>query len=186
MKTLKIFCGCYNPSKILLRNITVTSNRCKIFRYPKLVGNRALKDPSHELTLEEKILNTLKGKLIYNSLVSQKNLYVRWRVRAEQLVKMNQKKELPYVSPVSLRYMYDESDVQKCVEEDELSDDEIVDEECSDDDEYLDDEFHLPYSRAEKVHVEDEAIKESTMMQKEELLAYQGKYVDFGIFIANI
>lgn len=94
---------------IFKRNLFTTSVvRKRIHHYPKLVSNEIIQHPREEVTEEDERLNSLKHKLIYNSNVSRKNNRVRWRVRRENLKQIAIERQAPII-PVSLRYMYDKS-----------------------------------------------------------------------------
>lgn len=102
---------CLPNSSFLIakRSLFTTSVVCKrIPFYPKLISNEIIQHPRQELTEEDELLNNLKNKLVYNSLVSERNKQVRWRIRYENL-KRKALERLAHTVPLSLKYMYDES-----------------------------------------------------------------------------
>lgn len=87
---------------------TTPTARKRIFQYPKLVSNEVLQHPNQELSDEDELLNSLKQKLVYNSYVSWRNNRVRWRIRYENLKENYRQRTFPVI-PLSLKYMYNES-----------------------------------------------------------------------------
>lgn len=179
MRAYRYLCGCKNHAKIFSRSIYVSRNQNSIYRYPKMIGNEVIADPhQNTITLEDKILNSLKGKLVYNSLVTRKNEKMRWKVRWEQLRKEKEEED-PYVTPVSLKYMFEDCDLNKCADERDVAvddDDVIVEDDESEDD------VNLPYSKTQEVEIEsDYDENEELMMKKELMFAYQGRNNFFGV-----
>lgn len=182
MRIHQLLGECRSYSKIILRNIHISSRCGVIHSYPKIVGNKVLKNPAKEITLEDKIFNSLKGKLVYNSLVTRKNMLVRWKIRAEEFRK-RKKVGNPYVVPISLKYMFEDDEISKCSSAEEIVMNEreevILEDEEDTDDEYMSDgEVNLPYGRSTEVDMDPEYIDEEEIThEKRILLSCQGEFV---------
>lgn len=151
MTVKKLLLNCNSYPNVL----KIANKRDKhIYKFPRLITDQVLQKPNKTFSFEDEVLNTLKGKITYNSLVTKKNVSTRWSIRKSELNKMNIKKQQATV-PISLRYKYGES-VNNFEEyrsaiygEDELQDD--------GNDESLDEKINLPYNIVKKVDVQLEA-----------------------------
>lgn len=122
-----------------------------VYQFPKLITDQVLQKPNQTYSFDDEVLNTLKGKITYNSLATKKNVSTRWSIRKSELNKMKNKEKQAAV-PISLRYKYGESvnDFEEyrtaIYGEDELQDD--------GNDELHDEKVNLPYSVVKKVDVQ--------------------------------
>lgn len=94
----------------------------RVTNYKKLVCNEEQKLPTgEELTREEELFNSLRDKLVYNSVVTKKNSSLRWRIRSEES-RLEAAKLIMKPPPLSLRWIYDEKGTQ-CDEAERLEED---------------------------------------------------------------
>lgn len=142
-----------NLNIVFRKNITTTIVRYKrILNYPKLIVNEVIKNPKKELSHEDEVLNLLKDKLIYNSIVSKKNTYTRWKVRQVEFLEKEKLKKEQSV-PLSLKYMYDSSELGFDEYENFFKSKQDIENENSDKDSSTE-AVHLPYSVVKKIDIQ--------------------------------
>ncbi len=131
--------------------------RKRISRYPVLRTNEVIQHPKYKPSLDDELLNSLKDKLIFNSLVAARNNSVRWAVR-RQIKDSQKKKSIPF--PISLKYVDGAASLQEYENDKDLEDEFVEDEDSYD--------INFPYRVVEKVDIQEdtEVSDESTKLEK--------------------
>lgn len=145
------------------RKIAITAKLDgKIHKFPRLLTDQVLEDPRHGLTFDDELLNSLKGKITYNSLASLRNSTRRWRVREVELRKLSKIREQPSV-PISLQYKYgdtvfDFDEYRTAIHgEDDLVRDDAENNDANEDN------VNLPFSIMKKVDIQpDTSVSENS------------------------